>query len=64
MDDEYIISCSRDKTVRLWEISSGFLKRTYTGHEDWVRQVISTKDSKTLASCSNDQKILLWSLEK
>jgi platelet-activating factor acetylhydrolase IB subunit alpha len=53
-DSQFILSSSRDKTIKLWEISTSFCKRTYQGHEDWVRQVVATKDSKTFASCSND----------
>lgn len=64
MEDEYIISCSRDKSIKLWEIQTGFCKRTFLGHDDWVKQVISTSDSKTLASCSVDQAIMLWNIDK
>lgn len=64
MEDEYVLSCSRDKTIKLWEVRTGFCKRTFIGHEEWVKQVIATTDSKTLASCSVDQNILLWNIDK
>ncbi len=33
---DFLLSASRDKMVRLWEVSTGFCKKTYVGHEDWV----------------------------
>ena len=36
---DYILSASRDKTIKLWEVSTGFCKKTFIGHEDWVRQL-------------------------
>ena len=29
-----------------------------------MRQVVATKDSKTFASCSNDETIMVWSIDK
>ena len=64
MDCDYIISCSRDKTIKLWEINTGFNTRTFRGHEKWVRQVVVSADNKTMASCSDDQSICIWNMEK
>ena len=63
-DSEFILSCSRDSTIKLWEISTKFCKRTYHGHQDWVRQIVVTKDSKTFASCSHDETIMIWNIDK
>lgn len=64
LEGDLIISCSRDKTIKLWEISTGYCKRTYTGHEAWVRKVVVSADGKTLASCSDDQSVIIWNIEK
>ena len=61
---DYLVSCSRDKTIRLWEVATGYCKRTYSGHEGWVRKVVASSDSRTLASCSDDQSVILWNVEK
>ena len=29
---DYIVSSSRDKTIKMWEVQTGFCVRTYTGH--------------------------------
>ena len=33
------MSCSRDKTIKMWEVATGYCVKTYTGHRDWVRMV-------------------------
>jgi platelet-activating factor acetylhydrolase IB subunit alpha len=29
---DYIFTSSRDKTIKMWEVATGFCVRTYTGH--------------------------------
>jgi WD40 repeat protein len=49
-----------DKTIRLWEISSGKLLRTLTGHANGVENVAWSLDGRMLASSSMDSTIGLW----
>lgn len=35
--DDFIITASRDKTIKVWEVATGYNTKTLTGHEDWVR---------------------------
>ncbi|BAZ20277.1 protein kinase [Kalymmatonema gypsitolerans NIES-4073] len=42
--------------------SDVFLKRTLTGHSDWIYSVAISPDGKTLASGSYDKTIKLWNL--
>ena len=42
---------------------SSFCTKTLNGHDDWVRKIIASEDGKTLASCSNDQTIRIWSVD-
>ncbi|QQP36222.1 Lissencephaly-1 -like protein, partial [Caligus rogercresseyi] len=58
---DYILSASRDKTIKMWETASGYCVRTYSGHRDWVRNVRLLHDGSLLASCSNDQSVRVWS---
>ncbi|KAH1024888.1 hypothetical protein HUJ05_009723 [Dendroctonus ponderosae] len=32
---DFVVSCSRDKTIKMWEVSTGYCIRTYTGHREW-----------------------------
>eukprot|EP01135_Chromosphaera_perkinsii_P001348 Nk52_evm75s164 gene=Nk52_evmTU75s164 len=35
----FLISSSRDQTIKVWETASGYCVRTLGGHTDWVRMV-------------------------
>lgn len=58
-----LYSCSRDNTIKVWELSTGYCVNTLnTGHTDWVRDVAVSHDGLYLASCGNDRSILFWDL--
>ena len=58
------MSASRDKTIKMWEVATGYCVKTYTGHREWVRMIrILPLDGSLMASCSNDQTIRVWSSE-
>lgn len=41
---DHVISASRDKTVRVWSVQSGFCVRTVHGHVDWVKSCASLNE--------------------
>lgn len=59
---DHVVSSSRDRTIKIWEVVSGYCVRTLTGHRDWVRQVRIFFDGSLMASCSNDQSIFVWQI--
>ncbi len=59
-DGTFIVSGSEDKTIKLWELSSGREIRTYNGHQSEVNDVLFTPDDKVLISASKDGKIYFW----
>ncbi|MDM8522213.1 hypothetical protein QUF80_02480 [Desulfococcaceae bacterium HSG8] len=61
-DGKYIISGSFDKTVRLWDLSTGKEIRTFTGHQDSVNSVSLSEYGRTLVSGSDDNTVRLWNL--
>jgi WD40 repeat protein len=57
---EFIVSGSEDKTIKLWEVSSGRELRTFNGHQSIVNDVLFTPDDKQLISASRDRRIYFW----
>jgi len=59
-DGKLLASGSHDKTVKIWDMSSGQQIHTLTGHSDGVGSVVFSPDGKLLASGSWDNTIRLW----
>ena len=66
-DDNTIISCSDDTTIRAWSLNSyeADCSYTLTGHEDKINDILllDLYDNNTLLSVSDDKSIRLWNLE-
>ncbi|MFM6003321.1 MAG: WD40 repeat domain-containing protein, partial [Sphaerospermopsis kisseleviana] len=52
-----------DKTIKIWNLATGELKSTLTGHSDSVRTLAITPNGRTLVSGSDDNTIKIWRLE-
>jgi WD40 repeat protein len=64
-DGKYIVSCSSDKTIKLWDAAdintdNNECIKTFTGHTDWVFLARFSPDGKYIVSCSADDTIKLW----
>ena len=55
-----LAACSSDKSVRVFNPTSGSLVRTLAGHTDWVYSVAISRDGKSIASGSWDGEVRLW----
>jgi WD40 repeat protein len=62
-DSNYIATGSKDKSAKLWEISSGREVRSFLGHEATVTSIEFTGDGKYLISGSNDKTIRIWEVQ-
>lgn len=51
---DFLVSASRDKSIKVWEVATGYCTKTLTGHREWVRIATVSPDGKLIASGSND----------
>ncbi|KAF2188788.1 HET-D, partial [Zopfia rhizophila CBS 207.26] len=59
-DSTRLASASVDKTVKIWDASSGECLSTLEGHSDSVYSVAFSHDSTRLASTSDDKTVKIW----
>jgi WD40 repeat protein len=61
-DGKTCISGSGDRTLKLWDVSTGACIRTFIGHDHFVRSVAYSPDGKTCLSASWDSTLKLWDI--
>ncbi|KIN95038.1 hypothetical protein M404DRAFT_68281, partial [Pisolithus tinctorius Marx 270] len=60
-DGKRIVSGSRDKTVRVWDVVGGVqIGSPLEGHTDEVESVAFSPDGKRIVSGSWDNTVRLW----
>jgi platelet-activating factor acetylhydrolase IB subunit alpha len=58
---QHVLSASRDATVKLWDVETGFCDYTFSDHSDWVRALaVRQSDGSLWASSGNDQVIYVY----
>jgi WD40 repeat protein len=53
-DGQWAVSCSGDKSLKIWDAHTGKERMTLKGHTDWVSECAISPDGKWVVSCSND----------
>ncbi|RLD23242.1 MAG: hypothetical protein DRI71_05800, partial [Bacteroidetes bacterium] len=61
-DGKYLASGSEDKTIKIWEFSTGRELKTLNGHQSDVNQVLFTADGKQIVSERRDRHIYFWEI--
>lgn len=54
---------SSDRTIKFWDMATGSLKITYTGHISAVRGLVVSAKHPYLFSCGEDKTVKCWDLE-
>ena len=60
---QFVVSASRDKTVKLWNATLGQCVATFADHENWVRDVIVHPTRPFLLSCSDDKSVRVYDVK-
>lgn len=61
-DGKHLLSGSRDKTIKLWDLSTGHEIRSYLGHKSTINDLAVTSDGKFFVSGSADYTAKLWNI--
>jgi serine/threonine protein kinase len=59
-DGRYMASAGEDKTVQVWDVTTGRTIHTHRGHSMNVTNVAWSPDSRRIASCSEDKTVQVW----
>merc|ERR1711976_258363 len=59
-DGAFALSCSWDKTLRLWNLSNGNTTKIFKGHTNDVLSVAFSADNRQIVSGSRDKTLKLW----
>ena len=56
----FLISGSRDKVIKMWDVSTGVCLMTLVGHDNWVRGLLFHPGGKVILSVADDKTIRIW----
>ena len=59
----FIVSGSRDKSIRIWDVSNQLCVLVLIGHDNWVRGVSFHPRGKYLLSASDDKTLRVWDVK-
>ncbi len=63
LDNQLLISGSKDMTIKLWDFPSGKLQHTFSDHYEPIVSVGISANKETLVTSSVSGKILVWNLK-
>ena len=62
-DGTSLVSGSYDKTIKLWDVQTGGVVKTFQGHTNRVWSISISADHMIIASGSDDKTIHLWDIQ-
>jgi WD40 repeat protein len=61
-DGRTLATGNLDRSIQLWETTTGRQRHRFLGHQDSLRQLAFAPDGKRLASAADDTTVLVWDL--
>ena len=61
---DYIVSGSKDNTLKIWDFPTGKLIRTIEAHDHSILAVAISEDDNYIYSSSSDNLIKVWGLKR
>ena len=61
--NEWFVTGSGDRTIKFWDLASGQLKLTLTGHIEQVTGLAISPRQPYMFSCALDKMVKCWDLE-
>ena len=61
-DNKFFATGCDDSQIRLWNVATGKLFKTFTGHDNWIRSIAFHPHQPILASSCENGLIRLWDL--
>ncbi len=62
-DGRYALTCSWDKTMRLWNLATAKTERIFAGHSHDVLSASFSADDEVIVSSSRDKSIKVWNTQ-
>ncbi len=59
-DGTFVVSASRDRTIRIWDAATGAERATLVGHTDWVFACAVSPDNSLVVSGGGDGTVRIW----
>ena len=59
----FLVSGSRDRTIKVWDVSVGVCLFTLIGHDNWVRGICWHPGGNYIISCSDDKTLRVWDIK-
>jgi len=62
-DGKTLVSAGEDCVLRLWDVATGRVRESLSGHANAVCRTVYSPDGKWVASAGYDRMIMLWEVE-